>query len=141
MEKLVLHADSAYLTSVDNFVRDICDTNHIGNYYATISVPITEAVNKAMACGDSESQPVEVGLSCDYCPQGILFCVQGKQGCFQNDDFLLIRMLADQVELSSDSSSIRMTFAVRGIDCGEAAQRISVLQRFYHPVTAAMLQM
>lgn len=141
MEKLVLHADSSYLAGVDSFVRDICDTNHIGNYYATISVPVTEAVNRAMTCGNAESQPMEVILFCDYCPQGILFSVQGRQGCFQNDDFSLIRMLADQVELSDDCSSMRMTFAVRGIDCGEAAQRISVLQRFYHPISAAMLQM
>ena len=48
MERVVIHKDSAYQIVVDNFVRSICDTYHIGNYYATISVPIMDALKKAM---------------------------------------------------------------------------------------------
>ena len=137
----MLHKDCACLMVADSFIRAICDVNHFGNYYATISVPIMEAVKKAMAFAEENHQPDEVVLSFDYCTQGVLFQVQGSQDCFQSDDFLLGRMLADDVVLSDDSSRVQMSFAVRGIDYGEAAQRISTLEHFYHPVSSRVLQM
>jgi hypothetical protein len=141
MEKIVLHADSAYMVRLDNFVRAICDTNHIGNYYATIAVPVTEAVKNAMDF-DKENHGVgNVEVTSDYDAHGMLFCVRGAEGCFRSDDFVLIRMLADAVKVTDDSSTLQMSFAIRGIDCGEAAQRISVLEHFYHPTSVKVLQM
>ena len=57
MESIVLHADSAYMVSVDNFVRAICDINHISNYYATILVAVQEAVEHVVAFG-KVNQPI-----------------------------------------------------------------------------------
>lgn len=141
MESVVLHADSAYMVSVDNFVRAICDTNHIGNYYATILVAVKEAVDCAMAFLKGHQQPGEVQLAFDYCPQGVYFRVHGMNGCFQSDDLSLVRMLADGLELSDDKSSLQLSFDIRGIDYGEAAKRVSVLEHFYHPAASKVLQM
>ena len=52
-----------------------------------------------------------------------------------------MRMLADDIELSDDASTLQMSFAIRGIDYREAAKRISVLDHFYHPASASWLQM
>ena len=141
MEKIVLHVDSAYMVGLDNFVRAICDTNHIGNYYATIAVPVMEAVKKAMDFENERYQAEFVEVSSDYDVHGMFFCVRGLEGCFRADDFSLIRMLADAVKVSDDSSTLRMSFAIRGIDCREAAQRISVLEQFYHATSVKVLQM
>lgn len=141
MESIVLHADNAYMVSVDNFVRAICDTNHIGNYYATILVAVKEAVDCAMASEKEAQHQGDVQLAFDYCPQGVFFKVHGVKNCFLSGDFSLVRMLADGLELSDDMSTLQLSFAIRGIDYGEAAKRISVLEHFYHPATSEMLQM
>lgn len=141
MEKIVLHADSAYMVSVDNFVGAICDMNHIGNYYATILMALKEAVECAMAFEKAKQQPVGIELMFDYCPQGVFFRVQGSQGCFQLGDFMLVRMLSDGVSLSDDASTLEISFAIRGIDYGEAAKRVSVLEHFYQPAVSRVLQM
>ena len=141
MESIVLQVNNAYMVSVDNFVRAICDTNHIGNYYATILVAVKEAVESAMAFEKGNQQPEDIQLAFDYCPQGVYFRVHGMKGCFQSDDFSLVQMLADGLELSDDKSTLQLSFAIRGIDYGEAAKRVSVLEHFYHPATSKVLQM
>ena len=141
MEKIVLHVDSAYMVALDNFVRAICDTNHIGNYYATIAVSVVEAVKKAMEFEKERHQAECVEVISDYDAQGMSFCVHGSKGCFCTDEFSLIRMLADAVTVSDDSSTLQVSFAIRGIDCREAAQRISVLEHFYHATSVKVLQM
>ena len=140
MERVVIHKDSAYQMVVDNFVRSLCDTYHLGNYYATISVPIMDALKKAMALSDESAQPNEVVVSFDYDVRGVCFRVDGTKGCFRSDDLLLIRMLCDQVEVSDDYSQIELSFAIRGIDCDEAAQRVAILEHFYHPTSTKVLQ-
>ena len=141
MESIVLHADSAYMVSVDNFVRAICDINHISNYYATILVAVQEAVEHVVAFGKVNQPSDDIQLTFDFCPQGVFFRVRGAKGCFQSDDHSLMRMLADNIELSDDASTLQMSFAIRGIDYREAAKRISVLDHFYHPASASLLQM
>ena len=141
MEKIVLHADSANMVSVDNFVRAICDTNHIGNYYATVLVAVGEAVERAVEYGKEKGLDVNLELAFDYCRQGVFFRVQGLQGCFASGDYSLVHMLADEVLLLDDGSALQMTFAIRGIDYGEAAKRVSVLERFFHPAHTQVLQM
>lgn len=139
MEKIVLHVDSGCMMCVDNFVRAICDTNHIGNYYATILVAVEEAVERAAAFEKNPKDGIEVSF--DYCPQGVFFRVQGSEGCFRKDDLSLVYMLADGVELSNGSSTLQLSFAIRGIDFDEAAKRVSVLEHFYHPASSKVLQM
>lgn len=141
MEKFVIQVDSTYMVNVDSFVRAICDMNHIGNYYATILVAVREAVEKAVTFEKERQQPADVELVFDYCSKGVSFRVQGAQGCFMSDDFSLVQMLSDGMELSDDASVLQMSFAIRGIDYREAAKRVSVLEHFYHPTPTEMLQM
>ncbi len=141
MEKLVLHRDGAYMVELDNFVRAICDTNHIGNYYATIEVPLAEAVKNVMDFEKRGHEVVVVEVTSEFDAHGMVFSVRGAKGCFSADDFSLARLLADAVKVSDDSSTLQMSFAIRGIDCREAAQRISVLEHFYHSTSVKVLQM
>ena len=141
MEKFVLQLDSLDLVRVDNFVRAICDENHIDNYYATISVSVTKAVESAFASGSENQKCNHVALSFGYSPKGITFKVTSKQGLLNPSDLSIISMLADEVELLDDDSSLQMTFAIRGIDHKEAAQRVATLEHFYHPAPAEVLQM
>ena len=140
MERVVIHNDGSYLIEVDNFVRSICDTYHIGNYYATISVPVMDAVKKSMGLQDDSIQQSEVEVFFDYDVRGVCFHINGTKGCFHSDDLLLIRMLCDQVDVSNDYSQIELSFAIRGIDCNEAAQRVATLEHFFHPKSVEVLQ-
>lgn len=139
MERIELHADDSYMIQLDAFVRAICESNHIYNYYATIWVSIAEAVNDALFFEDNGNESRSVEVAFDYCPQGVLFSVRGVEECFNKYDDSLIRVLADKTEVSDSASTLLLTFAVRGIDFGEAASRVSVLNHFYHPALTEVL--
>lgn len=131
MEKLVLQSDNTDFVAIDTFVRAICEANYINNYFATISVSVTNAVKCAMdGCSDRQ----DITISFDYCPQGLLFAINCSSKTFVSDEQLfLIRMLVDDVEVKNEGRSLQMIFVVRGIDAQESAHRVSVLNRYYQP--------
>ena len=141
MKRIVLQIDKPDLVSVDGFIRNICDENHINNYYATLSVPVMRAVEKGVAFGLEQQKGSEITVLCDYCASGIVFRVDGLPGFLNNDDLMVANMLADKVELSNDASSVQMTFAIRGISSEEAARRVATLECFYHSPSAVVMQM
>lgn len=140
MEKIVIQTDKDNLLQVENFIQALCDGYHLGNYAATISVPVLKAVELALAA--DEMRP-EVMVESDYCPEGVCFTVKSQAPCFDlnisplsspahfDESFLFFQMLADRFEVSEQGKAITFIFAVRGINPFEAENRISTIQQFY----------
>lgn len=132
MEQIEIQNGTNYQMIVDNFIRNICDDNHVYNYYATISVPVLQAVDSVM----SHSSNHKATLSFRHCREGLSFSLQCELADFSsqssnNDDiFLFAEALADKVCVSDNGHSLQMIFAIRGIDATEAARRVSVLEQF-----------
>lgn len=143
MEKLVIQSDIGNISFVENFVRAICDRNHIVNYYATISVSVIKAVENAIRSGSSS----ELSVLSSHCRGGITFTIQCTTPCFSSvnanntnwvpsigspeESVYLISVLCDQVKVADGGCSIQMTFNVRGIDVEEAFDRVQLLEHFY----------
>ncbi len=150
MENIVIQSDINNLSSVENFVRAICDTNHIVNYYATISVPVMKAVESVIQAAPSSA----LSILFDHCRGGITFTVQSATPCFSptlsaevppagsaEETTYLITMLADQMEVTDEGRTLQLFFAVQGIDAEEASARIQVLEHFYERLRSHQLQL
>lgn len=44
MESFVIQSNNQGLAEIEGFLGCFCDENHIANYFATISVPVLQAV-------------------------------------------------------------------------------------------------
>ena len=141
MEKIVIQTDKGDLLRVENFIQALCDGYHLGNYAATISVPVLRAVELAMAAGKAQQ---EIVLESDYCAEGVCFTVKSQTSCFNqaeasplsspaqfDETFLFFQMLADRFEVLEQGAAISFIFAVRGINPIEAENRMSVIQQFF----------
>lgn len=149
MEKLVIQVDKSNIPLVDNFLRAICDNNHIVNYYATISVPIM----KAMEVVERISPASSLSILFDYLRGGITFTVQTDSPCFlsvenatenSDDEFadaaFLITLLSDHTKVTDEGRTLQIFFDVRGIDASEAFARVQVLEHFYESIHTKELQ-
>lgn len=138
MEQLVIQSDANYQMAADNFIRAICEGNNIDNYYATISVPVLNTVELAVA------QSSQVVLSYGYSVNGITFTVASSSpflnpasqnhlsgSDLSDSSILLLGMLTDEYDISEDGCKASLVFHIRGIDSREAHRRVSVLQHFY----------
>ena len=142
MEKAMIQMDISNIALLDGFVEEVCEEHHLDNYYATIAVAVTNAVQYALA-KDSE----KVALSCGHYDKGICFTLSCAEGTF--DTFLaegstltymptsemsfLIKTLADDLLVTTDGSTLQVRFAVQGIAPRECAARIALLEKFYQP--------
>lgn len=142
MEKAKIQLDNANMTQLDGFVEAVCEELHLDNYYATMSVAVTKAVEYAFAKGNSAAS-----LSCGHCNQGIAFTLQCVDGTFANlttdaaqltdsptsERAFLLKTLADDLQVDTNGSTLQVHFAVQGISPRECANRIAVLEKFYQP--------
>ena len=149
MEKLVIQPDKSSLPLVENFVRAICDGNHIVNYYATISVPVLKAFETAILSSSSA-----LSLIFDHCRGGIYFSIQSDVPCFffnqttetvpaagsPEESSYLIETLSDRMEVSDEGRTLQLTFEVEGIDIGEATLRVQALKLFYESISTQVHQ-
>lgn len=142
MEKANIQLDNANMTRMDSFVEAVCDEWHLDNYYATISVAVTNAVEYAMAKGNAT-----VMLSYGHCDKGIGFTLYCKEGTFgtlmtemsavtdlpASETSFLVKTLSDDLRVAADGTTLQVIFAVQGIDPRDCAARIAVLEKFYQP--------
>lgn len=139
MKAIQFHPEQVFIPLVENFVSAICDDSHLDNYLATISVSVLKAVELA-ASSPVAADTSTVSLVSDFCPGGIFFSVQTSSPCFFtiDDDTLpaegsveeslfLIQSLSDTVSVQDNGCSLRMEFAVRGIDVREMNRRQSLM--------------
>lgn len=138
MEQLIIQSNTNYQVALDNFIRAICEDNHVDNYYATISLPVTNSVEMALA------QSSQVVLIFDYCTTGVKFSVRSSasfmSGISINQDFeadptnssaFLLSMLTDEAEVLDEGRQVDLIFHIRGIDNHEAHRRALVLEKFF----------
>lgn len=142
MEQTIIQSNNNYPAATDNFVRAICESHHIDNYYATISVPVLSVVQFAL----SNSQ--EVMLSFDYCSHGVQFRVESCAQQFlsvkadpTSEISLLLNLLVDDCHISDEGNVISLGFAIQGIDATMAASRVAALRKFYSPTPSAPMSL
>lgn len=136
MQNIELHSNTDYSYVLDSFIGAICDLNHLNNYYATIEVPVFKAVECVL------SNNFKASIASGYSPEGIFFTVSGELPSFiplmpdvipdkdiAVETSFLVSLLADNFYISADRLSMKIIFAVRGIDSVEAASRIAVLDQ------------
>ena len=142
MEKAKIQLDNANMTQLDGFVEAVCEELHLDNYYATVSVAVTKAVEYAFAKGNPS-----MSLACGRYYQGISFSLQCTDGTFANlttdaaqltnsptsEMAFLLKTLADDLQGDTNGSTLHVHFAIQGISPRECSNRIAVLEKFYQP--------
>ena len=143
MEKAAIQLCSTNLTMLDGFIEAVCGEHHLDNYYATISVAVTKAVEYAMDKGTAV-----MDLSFGHYNKGIYFKLNTSTGVFTSlpreaaditlsseaECSFLVTTLSDQVQVLDNGDTLQVMFAVQGIDPNECVNRIAILKNFYQPV-------
>lgn len=143
MEKAAIQLCSTNLTMLDGFIEAVCEEHHLDNYYATISVAVTKAVEYAMDKGTAV-----MDLSFGHYNKGIYFKLNTPTGVFTSlpreaadvtlsseaECSFLVTTLSDQVQVLDNGDTLQVMFAVQGIDPNECVNRIAILKNFYQPV-------
>ncbi len=146
MEKLIIQSDIDNLTEVERFVDVVCDTYHINNYAGTISMSLLQAVKNAIVHGNHSDSDKQVTIESDYCRGGVYFTVTDKGEGFDFSLFgaipdqegkgtgiYLMKTLSDKMTYSDQGRTVRLEFAISGIEPGRALERIVTLRNFYTP--------
>lgn len=144
METIVIQSNMDNLNVVENFLWEVCNEYHISNYYATISVPVMQAVRNAVQHGNKNNQEKKVTVVFDNCENGIKFVVKDEGDGFNFNDYggfpesenqgtgiYLIKTLADKAEYSEGGRVLSMQFDINGIDQDVELERISTLDNFF----------
>ena len=148
MEKAAIQLCSTNLTMLDGFIEAVCEEHHLDNYYATISVAVTKAVEYAMDKGSDV-----MDLSFGHYNKGIYFKLKSPREVFatlprettdmtlssEGECSVLITTLSDQVQVLDNGDTLQVMFAVQGIDSSECVNRIAILEKFYQLVRVESL--
>ncbi len=141
MEDLVIQSNDQNIEKVESFLWDICESNHITDYFGIISVPVVQAVKNSIHHGNHDDDGKKVYISCKYIQSGISFSVSDegegfdhyKYGEFPMNDgdrkgLYLIKHLADNV--SYVDGCLSMDFMICGVDERFASMRRKVIENF-----------
>lgn len=138
------------MTLVEDRVFDFCTKYNVGNYYSTISVAVSQAVNNAIVHGNHQNPELNVTITFGTC-RGGLFVEVADEGCgFEFDKYgslpveereqgvgiFVMNQLADKVTYSDGGREVRLEFEVNGIDPADSLQRRAVLHEYFSPVIA-----
>lgn len=149
-ESFVIQSDIANLSLVEERLFHFCQECHIGNYYATVSVAVMQAVENAIVHGNRSQQEKGVSLTFGTCRGGIFVEVADEGVGFEFERFgelpdegqsvgegvFVMKHLADRLVYSKGGSQVRMEFDVAGIDPVDALERVSVLREHFAVVAA-----
>ncbi len=143
MEHIVIQSSMDSIRQVEAYISNICDEYHVGNYFATISVAVLNAVSNAIIHGNKLDINKKVRLSCGHSHGGMFFEVEDQGDGFDYDcygDFpmegkgeglFLMKSLADNVEFLNNGSLVRLEFQIDGISATDSLERRSVMDKFY----------
>lgn len=150
-ETIVIQSNAEGLADVERFLAAFCDDNHIANYFATISVPVLQAVENAIVHGNLNNPSKKVIIEYGYRLGGIYFLVSDEGNGFDYTQYgncplnnekgqgvFLMKSLADHIEFFNGGKSIRMDFDINGIEAIDALERIDTLQHFFMPNIVAV---
>lgn len=149
MERALIQNNTSSIEQIENFVRAVCDDNHIPNYFATISVPVLKAAEYAFH--HNANSPLTIFF--EQCRGGIRFIVQSDYQCFEkthssgipptgSDEELLylVNILSDELEVLDGGCGLQLTFDVLGIAPQEVAHRIHILENFYVNIRSQIVE-
>jgi hypothetical protein len=133
---------------LEKFIEEICDYHNINNeYFGNILLASTEAVNILFALSPGEtSKPLSVNF--EKTIKGFLFKIafKGFNSDLNEDQLLLVgnrkkklakelyivNALADEIEISYNGDSIRLTFYVSSMNYEKSLERIKELKDYWN---------
>ena len=141
MQSIAIQSVIENLMQVEDFLTCFCDDSHINNYFATISVPVLQAVENAIVHGNKGDACRQVRIEAGNCKGGVYFTIEDEGVGFDyqkycREDFVesqgifLIKTLSDKIEYSEGGRKLRLEFEINGIDGVESLERIVKLQKF-----------
>ncbi|KWW29310.1 MAG: anti-sigma regulatory factor [bacterium P3] len=144
-ESLIVQSNDEGFRDVEDFLEQTLGTYHIAHYAATITIPVLQAVQNAIKHGNSDDSGKKVRVEAGRCQGGVYFEVEDEGNGFdvglqlsnimnagQGRGLLLITTLADRYAYSNGGRTLRMEFDIEGVFANVAAERVSLLRRFYH---------
>jgi serine/threonine-protein kinase RsbW len=150
-KELKLLSTQESLTSVENFVDEICEAYYITNsYYGNILMAILEAVKNAIGHGNKNNPGKQVKISFKSVPNGLCFTIRDQGEGFNFRDvpnpievpegqaekagkgIFLIRSLADQVSYNSKGNVVEIIFFISTINQETTLNRISQMHRYFN---------
>src|SRR5574344_298289 len=144
MEKLVIQSNTTGLNTVERYLGILCEENNIANYFATISMPVLQAVENAIVHGNKSDETKTVMFECGYYRGGIYFSIEDQGDGFdvsqygdipmngtRGEGIFLMKTLSDKMEYSKDGRCVRLEFAINGIDGAQALERTTALSHFF----------
>ena len=150
VESFKIQSDISKMTLVEDRVFDFCTKYNVGNFYSTISVAVSQAVNNAIVHGNHQNPELNVTITLGTC-RGGLFVEVADEGCgFDFGSYgslpagegehgvgiFVMNQLADEVTYSDGGRRVRLEFEVNGIDPADSLQRRAVLHEYFSPVLA-----
>ena len=146
VESLIIQSSESGILDAERFLDSFCDTFHVANYGATISVAVLQAVNNAVVHGNGSDVAKQVRIEAGHRTGGIYFLVQDQGKGFdyaryagvpdgegEGRGLFLIRSLADRVEFLNGGSTLRMEFDIEGIYAADSVARACRLKKFFKP--------
>lgn len=142
MERIVVQSSRDSMNLVEGFISTICDSYHVGNHFATISVAVMHAVENAIVHGNRLCADKNTVITCGHCKGGIYFEVEdegpgfdyAKYGDFpigkEGEGVFLMKTLADRLVFSKEGRKVRMEFDINGIEASDSMERRMILERF-----------
>lgn len=141
IEHFVIQSNIASLPVVEERLFHFCHLCHVGNYHATVSVAVMQAVENAIVHGNGGNVDKTVDLTCGTCRGGLFVEVADQGAGFdhgryggllsEGEGIFVMRQLADKVVYSDGGRRVRLEFAVDGIDPADAMERVAVLHRHF----------
>ena len=149
-ESFVIQSDIANLPRVEERLFHFCRECNVGNYYAAVSVAVTQAVRNAIVHGNGSDRAKEVSVTFDTPKGGIAVTVTDEGEGFDfaqygelplgdemhGEGIFVMKSLADRMTFTEGGRSVTLEFDVNGIDPAHALERVARLQSHFVAVPA-----
>jgi hypothetical protein len=152
--KLVVAVNARGIHEIEGFIEVICDDFNIFNsYFGNIMMTILEASENGFVFleDNDENKKIEIKFWSER--NKLVFEICGKNDVYvkkidikkvsidnpegnkdDNDSMMIIKMLADEVEIDHNNNSIKMVFYISSINYNTSIQREKSINEYFEKV-------
>lgn len=144
VETFEIQSDIANLPQVEERLFHLCDDAHLGDCCPLVTVSVLKAVENAILHGNHSDSSKKVGLTFGRWEKGIYVEVADEGEGFNTDEMekhlaeaetvgsglFIMKSLADHVKFANGGRTVRLEFAVGGINTTCALSRVAILQEW-----------
>lgn len=123
MKREVLEIYNNETLKIEQFVECLCRENHIHNYFGSISVALSSAVDLTEGKVNIIFQKDKKGVCFTVESEGKYFAPLSEDTQTENNSLFLIKNLSDEISVTQEGKVLTMSFYVSGIAPELAVQR------------------